>query len=217
MFDWCDMIISVKISILLSVCMISAALFSPLSAAEKKGEKKPDEAARWFLAGAADKGRMDKSSTREKQLVSMLDELAKASGELAVESSDLALELQKLIAETGVSPARAASLRIKAERVIRMARSVAAVTEGTRRTPGETLAKCRILAINPKLALVAIEAGSRSGVFKGMVFKTLDTENPVELRISITHPDISGAVVVKGSMSDLAPGMSVTAIEHRNR
>ena len=36
-----------------------------------------------------------------------------------------------------------------------------------------------------------------------------------ELRISITNPDISGAVIVKGKMSDLAPGMSVTAIEHR--
>ena len=180
-----------------------------------KTAKQARESARWFLTAAADRGKMDNSSVREKQLVSILDELARSSGELAVESSDLAREMQRLIAESGVSPARAASLRIKTERVIRLAGNVAAVTEGSRRSSSEVLARCRILAINPELNLVAIEAGSRSGVFKGMVFKTIDTVTPVELRISITNPDISGAVIVKGKMSDLAPGMSVTAIEHR--
>lgn len=177
------------------------------------GEKK--ETANYFLAGIIDEKNISTPSEREKQLIALLDALTATSSTLAVESSDLAKEFEQLISESGINPARAAALRLKAQSVTRLAGKVALMTENTPENAKKTLKKCRILAVNKELGIVVIEAGAIHGVFKGMVFNTLPGEAPAELRVSVTRPEVSGAVVIKGSINQLGPGMGVTAVERK--
>ena len=192
---------------------VLAVLF-PLNGREQKNIK--DENSGYFLASLLDSRKLKPPSAREKQLVAILDNLERTSSMLAIESSDLALEIEQIITESGISPARAAALRLRAQSVKRLAGQVAVITENNQKTSSQQLRQCRIISVNKELGIVALEAGSRHGVFKGMVFHTLSGNPAVELRVSITRPDISGAVVTKGDINLLGSGMSISALEGRN-
>lgn len=179
-------------------------------------EEKVDSNSRWFLAGTADTRGIQDSAAREKQLVAILDALCKESNKLAVESSELASEILAILPDSGVSPARAARLRLKIDEVQRQAGKVALRTESAKKTPAELLAKCRILTVDRTNRIVAIEAGSSSGAFKGMVFKNIPGGN-VTLKIVMTRPDISAAIVTAGNIDQLSAGMTVSAVEHRKK
>ena len=203
--------ITAKLLICGVTCTLSVSLFLPLCAKEKS-----DSTARWFLAGAADTKSIQSSAEREKQLVAILDSLCRESNQLAIESSELANEVLAILPDSGVSPARAARLRLKIDEVRRQAGKVALRTESAKKTPTELLAKCRILTVDRVNGIVAIEAGSSHGVFKGMVFKNLPSEN-IALKILMTRPDISAAQVISGSIDQLSAGMIVSAVEHRKK
>ena len=192
------------------------SLFLLLSCVMLCAGGKPDADTRWFLAGAADTASLENSAQREKQLVALLDSLCNESSKLAVESSELANEILAILPDSGVSPARAARLRLKIEEVCRQAGKVALKTESAKKTPAELLAKCRILTVDRNRGLVAIEAGSSSGAFKGMVFQTVSGEK-VALTVLMTRPDISAAQVTAGNIDQLSPGMTVSAVEHRKK
>ena len=108
-------------------------------------------------------------------------------------------------------------LKIKIEELKHRAARVALLTSTPSQSNREVLEKCRIIAINNKLKLVAIEAGSRHGVFRGMVFKTIPPAPTASIRVSQSLPGISSAVVIKGSIDHLSIGTCVTAIEHRRQ
>lgn len=199
------------ISNVLGICTVLLVFLTPLCAQNKAENDK-----NWFLAGAADTKSIQSSAEREKQLVSILDALCSESNKLAVESSELANEILEILPDSGVSPARAARLRLKIDEVRRQAGRVALRTDSAKKTPAEMLAKCRILTIDRNNGIVAIEAGSSHGVFRGMVFKNLPAEN-VALKIVMTRPDISAAKVISGSIDQLSAGMSVSAVEHRKK
>ena len=124
-------------------------------------------------------------------------------------------EIENIINESGISPARSAALRLKAQQVKRLAGQVAVITENNHKSSQQVLKECRIISINKELGIVAIEAGAHHGVFKGMVFHTLPGNPPAELKITITRPDISGAAVTKGDINQLGSGMRISAIESR--
>lgn len=196
--------------------LLAAAMFAvlfPLIGREQKNAN--DENSGYFLASLLDSRKLVPPSAREKQLVAILDNLEKASSMLAIESSDLAMEIEQIINESGISPARSAALRLKAQSVKRLAGQVAVITENEQKTSPQLLRECRIISVNKELGIVAIEAGARHGVFKGMVFHTLPGNPPAELRVSITRPDISAAIVTKGDISQLGSGMSISALEGR--
>ena len=199
-----------KYIVLLAVFASSFILLS----AEKKKE---NENANYFLAAVIDNKNISAPSEREKQLVAMLDDLANTSSSLAIESSELARDVEQLISESGINPARAAALRLKAQSVTRLAGKVALITENNAPDSRKTLAKCRIIAVNKELGIVAIEAGARHGVFKGMVFHTMPGEPQAELRICVTRSDVSGAVVTRGNIDQLGVGMGISAVENRGR
>ena len=201
----CSIFIHRGIYLLFLLCML------PLCA-----EEKADSRTRWFLAGTADTRSIQHPEEREKQLVAILDALSKESSKLAVESSELANEILAILPDCGISPARAARLRLKIDEVRRQAGKVALRTESAKKTPAELLAKCRILSVDRTNGIVAIEAGSSSGAFKGMVFKNIPGEN-VTLKIIMTRPDISAARVTAGSIEQLSAGMVVSAVEHRKK
>jgi hypothetical protein len=199
---------------LLCAAVVIPAVLSPLYGKEPQQNKKNSNAG-YFLTALIDCRKIEAPSAREKQLVSILDHLERKSCQLAIESSDLSAEIENIINESGISPARAAALRLKAQQVKRLAGQVAVITESKHKSSQQVLKECRIISINKELGIVAIEAGANHGVFKGMVFHTLPGNPPAELKISITRPDISGATVTKGDINQLSSGMRISAVESR--
>lgn len=200
--------------LLLAVITAPLALFT-LHGKEKTEQKNQESNTAYFLAALVDCKKIESPTAREKQLVAILDNLERKSSMLAIESSDLAMEIENIINESGISPARAAALRLKAQSIKRLAGQVAVITESNQKSSPQMLRECRILAVNKELGIVAIEAGSRHGVFKGMVFHTMPGNPAAEFRISATRPDISAATVIKGDINQLGSGMSITAVENR--
>lgn len=198
---------------LLCATITATAVLFPLYAKEsQQKQSSKDSNADYFLASVVDCRKIETPSAREKQLVAILDHLEQKSCSLAIESSDLATEIENIINESGISPARAAALRLKAQQVKRLAGQVAVITENSQKSSQQVLKECRIISINKELGIVAIEAGARHGVFKGMVFHTLPGNPPAELKITITRPDISGAAVTKGDINQLGSGMRISAV-----
>ena len=66
---------------------------------------------------------------------------------------------------------------------------------------------CRVLAVNDKLQLVVLDAGTVNGIRNGLNLRSLASKNRVLLRVVDTRPYISGAIVVEGDIGALAPGM----------
>ena len=193
----------------------SFAFLFPLNGMENKQPQNQKGKTVYFLASLVDSKKIADPSDREKQLIAILDNLERKSSMLAIESSDLAIEVERIINESGISPARAAALRLKAQSVKRLAGQVAVISENNQKSSKQLLKECRIISVNKELGVVAIEAGARHGVFKGMVVHTLPGNPPAELRISVTRPDISAAVVTSGDINALGSGMSISAIENR--
>ena len=71
--------------------------------------------------------------------------------------------------------------------------------------------KCRILAVNEKLQLAILDAGTANGVNTGLIWKTNARNNsPTRLKVIAARPFICAAMVIEGDFSSLAPGMPVS-------
>ncbi len=71
------------------------------------------------------------------------------------------------------------------------------------------LEKCRILEINDELQVILLSSGSAQGVFSGLMWRTAvgDPDREALLKTVAVRPFLSAAVLVKGKMEDLVPGM----------
>ena len=71
--------------------------------------------------------------------------------------------------------------------------------------------KCRILAVNEKLQLAILDAGTANGVNTGFIWRmTARNGSPARLKVIAARPFICAAMVLEGDFSSLAPGMSVS-------
>jgi hypothetical protein len=68
---------------------------------------------------------------------------------------------------------------------------------------------CRILALNDELQIAVLNVGSVNGVRNGLNLRSAKSKNKVLLRVIDVRPYVSGAIVMKGNIGDLAPGMKV--------
>lgn len=68
---------------------------------------------------------------------------------------------------------------------------------------------CRILALNDKLQLAVLNVGSVNGVRNGLNLRSTRLKNKVLLRVIDVRPYVCGAIVMKGDIGDLAPGMKL--------
>lgn len=66
---------------------------------------------------------------------------------------------------------------------------------------------CRIVAVDDRLQVVVLAAGSVQGIGCGLGLRAGDEEDSVRLRVIAVRPHVSAALVVEGDLGRLAPGM----------
>ncbi len=71
--------------------------------------------------------------------------------------------------------------------------------------------KCRILAVNEKLQIAILDAGTANGVNTGLIWRvTTRSGRTASLKVIAARPFICAAMVLEGDFSSLAPGMPVS-------
>jgi hypothetical protein len=70
---------------------------------------------------------------------------------------------------------------------------------------------CRIVAVDDRLQVVVLAAGSVQGIGCGLGLRAGDEKDSVRLRVIAVRPHVSAALVVEGDLGRLAPGMMARA------
>lgn len=71
---------------------------------------------------------------------------------------------------------------------------------------GKLFKACRILAVNDKLQVVVLGAGSVYGMRNGLLLRAGKNKD-IRIKVIAVRPFISGAMVIEGKIEKLAPGM----------
>jgi hypothetical protein len=68
------------------------------------------------------------------------------------------------------------------------------------------ITKCRILAVNDELQVAVLDVGFAQGVRNGLTWHA-GKDRKVLLKVVSVRPLVSAAMLTKGSLKDIAPGM----------
>jgi len=163
-----------------------------------------------FLAAVADEGEFTTSKEREAQLLTRLLVLCKDGEKLAVKAAETVLEMRRLLRELPVDTARRAQLQLLLDELERQAGVVAALVEDQPRDPVRAFRECRVLAVNKELGILLMDIGFRQGAFVGLVLRGGE-DRKIEIRLEDVRAGVSGAVVMRGDLRDVVPGMTFNA------
>ncbi len=167
-----------------------------------------------WLAGVPAEGTVRETGQREEQLLQALAELSKSGGDLAVNAVSFCELVQTLLRELPVGKVRQAAIRLRLDELVGNARRFIALTDPEESVEEgiDPLRTCRILAVDRELSMAVLSAGSAKGVFAGMIYR-VGKDRQTQLRVVGVRPHAAAAVVVEGSIADLAPGMEAVAGE----
>ncbi len=144
---------------------------------------------------------------REIRLLAILEEISRRGNALSMSALSVREECLKLIAELPLGPARKAQIELRLDELERASMNFASLT-----IPGSSdVGSCRVLAVERKLKVVAISAGSGKGVFPGMIFSSKQNKN-LKLRVIGTRFEGSVAEIVSGEAHEFTPGMEMSAL-----
>ncbi len=146
-----------------------------------------------------------KVGIREEQLSEQLRRERALGGTLALEAVAFSELAERCIVDWEQGKAPDPRLALASESLRKLGRRFIVMTADGEKS--RELERCRILAVNSKLSFVLLPVGIRQGAFNGLVYRT--GKGTTTLRIVGVRPDVAAAVVVSGSMDDLAPGMEV--------
>lgn len=163
-----------------------------------------------FLASVADEGEFTTSKEREALLLTRLAVLCKDGEKLAVKAAETVTELRKLLREIPVDTARRAQLLLLSDELERQAGVLAALVEEQPRDPERAFRECRVLAVNHELKVLLVDIGFRQGAFVGLVMRG-GRDRKIEIRLEDVRAGVSGAVVMRGNLRDVVPGMVFNA------
>ena len=163
-----------------------------------------------FLASVADAGEFTTSKEREALLLTRLAVLCKDGEKLAVKAAETVTELRKLLREIPVDTARRAQLLLLSDELERQAGVLAALVEEQPRDPERAFRECRVLAVNHELKVLLVDIGFRQGAFVGLVMRG-GRDRKIEIRLEDVRAGVSGAVVMRGNLRDVVPGMVFNA------
>ena len=163
-----------------------------------------------FLASVADLGEFTSSKDREAWLLTRLSVLCRDGERLAVKAAELVTEMRRLLRELPMDTARRAQLQLLTDELERQAGVFAALVEDQPRDPAQALRECRVLAVNKELGIVLVDIGFRQGAFVGLVLRGGDGKS-IEIRLEDVRAGVSAALVRKGDLRDVAPGMVFNA------
>lgn len=160
------------------------------------------------VAGALAEGKWPEPDRRYMQLVRKFDEIVKGGVRVVLASLEFCDEVDSLLADEVVDGAELVRMRLKRDAVKSEARKFNMLAG--REQAADSVQSSRILAVDRDLQAVILPVGSVHGAFNGLIFNVSGKETN-RLKVVLTRPFISMAIVLTGSMDEIAPGMEVAA------
>ena len=147
-------------------------------------------------------------SDREARLVRGMKEMSESGMQLSLHTAEFCNEVDSVLGEVPIGKNREVELRLRKDELLKESREFGAYL-GTE-TLENSVDKTRILSVNPDLQVVALPIGWIHGAVNGLTLRVTG-KNAAVLKIVLTRPSVSLAVVVEGEFSDLTVGMEVGA------
>ena len=169
-----------------------------------------------WLAGVRAEGTVRKTGEREEQQLQAIGKLSEDGVGLALDAVDFCDQVQILLQELPIGKVRQAQYRLKLDNLARKARRFIAMAEGPDEpeTGMDALRTCRILAVNREQRVVVLSVGSVKGAFAGMIYH-VGKDREEQLKVVSVRPSVAAAVLIRGSIEKLSPGMEAAAGEER--
>ena len=160
-----------------------------------------------LLSEAAASGGVRNSDGKEKRLLALMDDISTYGGELALNSIQFCEFVDSLVKETAVGKIGRAELQLKLDELRRRAGRFMALSD--RNIPQGSLGRCRILAVDRGSAGVVLSVGSVHGAFNGLIYRS--GKEPAVLKVVAIRPFVAAALLIKGNIEDLSPGMEAVS------
>ena len=160
-----------------------------------------------LLSGAVTGDSVRKPDGKEKRLLALMDDISMCGGELALNSIQFCEFVESLVKETTIGKIGRAELQLKLDELRRRAGRFMALND--RNIPQDSVGRCRILAVDRESSSVVLSAGSVHGAFNGLIYRS--GEEPAVLKVVATRPFVAAALLIKGNIEDLSPGMEAVS------
>ena len=171
---------------------------------------------RLWLAGVQAEGTVRKAGEREAQQLQAIGKLSNDGVGLALDAVDFCGRVQLLLRELPIGKVRQAEIQLRLDDLVRKSRrfiAMAEVPKGTDQGIG-ALRTCRVLAVDRELRVAVLSVGSVKGAFAGMIYH-VGKDRQEQLKLVSVRPSVAAAVLVRGSIENLSPGMEAVAGEER--
>ena len=174
-----------------------------------ESEKRDAETARLKASIAASLAEGSKKSYDRNgaEVIKALADVSRKGEVLVTDSAEFCDYIDVLLDKTAISDVE----RVRAKFRMAKLRAAAEVFHARLQKPlkGKLFSSCRILAVNDKLQVAVLNVGSVYGMRNGVLLKG-GKNGEVKLKVISVRPFISGAIVIKGDIENLAPGMNVS-------
>ena len=154
-----------------------------------------------FLGNVVESGSFQTNKSKEEQLLRLILEMSNRGNKLALLSEDFAQYIKQLLPTLPLGQAQQARMLLKIDELNYVARNFAGM--GTAAKDKDF----RILAINTNLDIVVVSAGAIHGFAPGMNLMVKNYD--IQLKLISVRPLLSAAIVAKGNIKMLTPGMQV--------
>ena len=169
-----------------------------------------------WLAGVRAEGTVRKDGEREEQMLQAIGKLSENGVGLALDTVAFCNQVQLLLRELPIGKVRQAEVQLQLDDLVRKSRRLIAMAEiSADPAKGvEALRTCRILAVDRELRVAILSVGSIKGAFAGMIYH-VGKDRQEQLKLVSVRPSVAAAVLVRGSIENLSPGMEAAAGEER--
>ena len=165
------------------------------------------------IAATLASGELKGAGKREDQLVTALATVSENGRKLALKTIEFCEYVDSILDKMPLGKLQKAAIQLRTEELKTESRKFCSLADPA--LSPETVEGCRLLAVNDDLKIAVLPVGAVHGVFNGLHF--YDGKGKVTLKVITVRPFISAAVLEKGSINDLTPGMEVSTNEKRNK
>lgn len=150
----------------------------------------------------------DQSAERTKNMIEYFETVGTMSEQLKSDISELELLIRKILDKDKPDDTDKARVRAELQYLMDNSAKLANIAKGFFVERNQE--SCELLAINDKLQVVAINAGSLSGIRCGMLCRAISSSGKeIVIKVVSVRPFVSAAVVIEGDIKNLLPGMNV--------
>jgi hypothetical protein len=171
-----------------------------------KKQKKKYERLKLSIASSLDAVTPTKVNDKQMELLKILNRLVKSGNALAVNNIEFTYYVKKLMQTSSLSSLEKARLNLKIEQLKTASIDFSRLTDvdNAQNVPRE----CQIYNVNDDLQIIVLSAGYVQGIRAGLIVYAGD-KGQTKLEVVAVRPYVSAAIVISGSLSNLAPGVKV--------